>query len=74
MIPSAAAQAKGAAAMRAKADSRASDLMEIIEEIRAGGAISLREIAAALKYRGIPSARGGAWSAVQVSRVLARSA
>jgi hypothetical protein len=37
------------------------------------GAASLRSIAAALNDRSIPTARGaGRWSAVQVSRVLAR--
>ncbi|MFH6781148.1 MULTISPECIES: recombinase family protein [Methylobacterium] len=73
VTPSAEAQAKGGAAMKAKADSRAFDLMEIIEEIRSSGATSLREIAGALNARDIPTARGGTWSAVQVSRVLARS-
>ena len=34
----------------------------------------LRAIAAALNENGIPSARGGEWSAVQVSRVLSRAA
>ena len=32
--------------------------------------VSLRAIAAALEERGIPAARGGKWSAVQVSRLL----
>jgi DNA invertase Pin-like site-specific DNA recombinase len=74
VTPSAKAQAKGRAAMRAKADGRAFDLMPIIAELRAGGATSLRELAAGLNARGIPTARGGAWSAIQVSRVLTRPA
>lgn len=72
VVPSAEAQAKGGAAMKAKADTRAIDLMGIIEEIRSNGASSLRELAAGLNARGIPTARGSTWSAVQVSRVLAR--
>ena len=41
-------------------------------ELRAAGATSLRAIAAGLNERGIPTARGGAWNAPQVMRVLAR--
>jgi DNA invertase Pin-like site-specific DNA recombinase len=48
------------------------DLRPVMDEVRAAGASSLREIAAALNARAIPAARGGAWSAVQVSRVLER--
>jgi DNA invertase Pin-like site-specific DNA recombinase len=55
---------------RAKASKRAADLLPTIEEIRADGASSLREIAAALNERGIPAPRGGEWQAVQVQRVL----
>lgn len=55
---------------QAKAERRAADLAPIITEIRASGATSLREIAAALNARGIPTARGGQWSAVQVSRII----
>jgi hypothetical protein len=40
------------------------------KELQAGGATSLRAIAAGLEERGIPAARGGKWSAVQVARVL----
>ena len=39
-------------------------------ELRAAGCESLRAIAAGLEERGIPAARGGKWSAVQVSRLL----
>ena len=55
------------------ANGRALDLTPIIAEIRAAGAVSLREIAAGLNCRGILTARGGRWSAVQVQRVLARA-
>jgi len=40
------------------------------KELQAGGAMSLRAIAAGLEERGIPAARGGKWSAVQVMRLL----
>jgi DNA invertase Pin-like site-specific DNA recombinase len=57
---------------QAKATGRAQDLSGIIEAIRADGATSLRDIAEGLNRRSIPTARGGAWSAVQVSRVLSK--
>jgi hypothetical protein len=43
-----------------------------VKELQAAGAESLRAIAEGLEARGIPAARGGKWSAVQVSRLLAR--
>ncbi len=55
------------------ASTRAADLQPIIADIRASGARSLREIAAGLNQRSIPTARGRSWSAVQVKRVLQRS-
>ena len=48
------------------------DLAPIIGELQAAGAASLRAIAAGLNERGIPTARGGQWTAIQVSRVLNR--
>lgn len=55
-----------------KSAQRAQDLGPTIRELQASGA-SLREIAAALNARKIPTARGGEWSAVQVKRVLDRA-
>lgn len=55
-----------------KAGARAADLASTIADLRTSGAASLRDLAAGLNERGIPAARGGEWSAVQVSRVLAR--
>ena len=46
------------------------DLAPTIQELQAGGCESLRAIAAGLEERGIPAARGGKWSAVQVARLL----
>lgn len=68
------AKAKGVQARIAKADNRAADLMPIIAGIRAAGARSLRQVAEALNERDILTAKGGRWSAVQVSRIEARVA
>jgi DNA invertase Pin-like site-specific DNA recombinase len=57
---------------RAKAAQRAGDLSPIISELREAGISSFAGIAKALNERGIPTARGGEWQAVQVQRVLAR--
>ena len=61
------------ASARARAEQSrkwATDLTPTIEAIKARGAVSLRDIADALNKRGIPTARGGSWSATQVQRVL----
>jgi DNA invertase Pin-like site-specific DNA recombinase len=63
-----------AAARRAMASKRAADLLPAIRHAQSKGASTLRDIASALNETGIPTARGGEWSAVQVSRVLARAA
>ncbi len=59
-----------ARARRSRMLARAADLIPVIKVIRAEGARSLRRIAAALNERGILTARGRQWSAVQVRRVL----
>jgi DNA invertase Pin-like site-specific DNA recombinase len=61
------ARAAGNAAQRARVD-----LADTVKELQAAGCESLRAIAAELDTRGIPAARGGKWSAVQVSRLLER--
>jgi DNA invertase Pin-like site-specific DNA recombinase len=71
---SAEASAAGRATKTAQAIARAADVLPIIADIQAGGAKSLREIAAELNARGIPTARGGQWSATQVQRVMVRLA
>jgi DNA invertase Pin-like site-specific DNA recombinase len=65
--------ANGRAARTRAAINRAGDLLPIMADIKTGGASSLRAIAAELNSRGIPSARDGDWSAIQVARVLERS-
>ncbi|MCJ7995252.1 recombinase family protein [Rhizobium cremeum] len=61
-----------------KAHRRASDVLPIVAAIRTeiGSDASLGAIAKALTERGVktPSGRGAEWSAVQVSRLLARAA
>lgn len=56
-----------------KAISKAKDLLPIIRIFQREGAATLRDIAAKLNEKGIPTARGGAWSAVQVQRILHRA-
>jgi Recombinase len=55
------------------ASERAANIAPVIAELHAGGAKSLRDIAAGLNQRGIATARGGTWTATQVARVMARS-
>src|ERR1700680_3679155 len=64
------ARAAGRATLQERARSRAVDPAPTIKEVQAAGCESLRAIAAGLEERGIPAARGGKWSAVQVSRLL----
>ena len=63
---------RGRVTRSATARARATDLRPILADLQASGAKSLREIAAGLNHRHIPTARGGAWSAVQVKRVVER--
>ena len=49
---------------------RAMDLMSVIQELRASGAVSLSQIAEGLNSKGISTARGSEWSRAQVYRVL----
>jgi DNA invertase Pin-like site-specific DNA recombinase len=62
----------GNKARTARANARATNLATALEKIRADGATSLRDIAAALNEQEVPAPRGGQWSAVQVQRLLAR--
>jgi DNA invertase Pin-like site-specific DNA recombinase len=62
----------GHAANRKAADKFAANVKPIIAEIRSSGATSLRKIATALAARGVPTARGGVWNAMQVSAIMRR--
>ena len=68
------AQAKGASANRAGADTFAANVLPVVRQIQASGAITLRAIAEALNARGIRTARGGAWYSSTVGNLLARAA
>jgi DNA invertase Pin-like site-specific DNA recombinase len=59
------------AVQTANADARRSNVLPIIESIRAAGVTTLKGIASALNARGVKTARGGEWTATQVSRVIA---
>ena len=60
------------AVKKAEADAHALAVMPAIREAQAAGARSLRQIAAALTGRGIPTARGGKWEAATVANILKR--
>ena len=68
----AATTAAAAAARTAAADAFAAKVRPIIREIQNSGVTSLRGVARALTARGIRTARGGDWTAVQVSDILRR--
>src|ERR1700732_646834 len=60
------------AARKDKADRYSANVLPVIREIQASGVKSLRAIARALAARGVRTARGGSWTAVQVSDILER--
>jgi DNA invertase Pin-like site-specific DNA recombinase len=66
------ARRAGRQAITAKARARAADLAPMIAELQDQGVTSRGAIANALNDKGIPTARGGEWSATQVGRVLAK--
>ena len=66
------AREAGRAALTRMAASRAADLTPIIATLRADGATSLRQLAAGLNEREVPTARGRSWSPTQVARLLDR--
>lgn len=63
-------RAKGRSSQTARKEARATDLRPILRALKEEGSRSLRAMAAELTTRGIPAARGGAWSATQVRRIL----
>jgi DNA invertase Pin-like site-specific DNA recombinase len=66
------ARKKSLAARSAAADAFAANVRPIIEQIQASGVSSLRGVAKALNARGVRTARGSEWTAVQVNNVLER--
>jgi DNA invertase Pin-like site-specific DNA recombinase len=69
------ANARGRAVARVKADADrfALNVAPIIREIQLSGIASHRAIAKALNARGVATARGGQWTAVQVGAILKRA-
>lgn len=57
-----------------RAMARAHDLRVIIDEVRAEGAQSLREVAEALNKRNISAPSGGRWLPTQVNRIIQKLA
>jgi hypothetical protein len=55
-----------------KADSFASEIKPIIDEIKQAGIVTLAGIATALNARGIQTARGGRWHATTVRNIVQR--
>lgn len=64
------AQTKGRSAQAHRARVRATEIVPIIQEIRAAGLTTLEEIARALNRRGYKTTRGKAWHKTTVMRVL----
>lgn len=72
LIPGAGQQA-ATAAVKAMADARAADLLSHLQQLQAGGISSLQALARQLNADGIPTARGGQWTATAVKRVMERA-
>jgi DNA invertase Pin-like site-specific DNA recombinase len=68
----AAARKKAASANREAAQIHSSNVLPIIREIQGSGVKSRRGIARALTARGVATARGGLWTAVQVGAIIDR--
>jgi hypothetical protein len=68
------ASVKGAASNKVGADAFARNVLPVIEAIQRQGITALEGIAAELNARNVQTARGGAWAAMQVSRILKRAA
>ena len=63
---------RAVANLKADADRFAKNIAPIIREIQSTGVASHRGIARSLNARGVATARGGAWTAVQVGSILRR--
>ena len=63
---------RAVASVRADADRFAKNVAPIIREIQSSGVASHRAIARSLNARGVATARGGQWTAVQVGSILRR--
>jgi hypothetical protein len=63
---------RAVANLKADADRFAKNIAPIIREIQSTGVASHRGIARSLNARGVATARGGEWTAVQVGSILQR--
>lgn len=63
------ASRRGARANKAQADAFARNVLPIIASIRREGSTTLRDIAAKMNERRIPTARNGKWAPMQVKRI-----
>jgi DNA invertase Pin-like site-specific DNA recombinase len=66
------AQARSRTARSAQADQFTSNILPVVDQIKAAGICTLTGIAEALNARGLRPPRGGEWHAIQVKRVLQR--
>jgi DNA invertase Pin-like site-specific DNA recombinase len=66
------ARLRSSAARKENSERYSANLLPVIREIQRSGVKSLRGVARALTVRGIPTARGGTWTPVQVSDILRR--
>jgi DNA invertase Pin-like site-specific DNA recombinase len=65
-------RAKVTVARKEAARERARAIMPIVAEVKAAGNSTLQSIADELNRRGVPTARGCAWQAVSVARIIGR--
>ena len=66
------AQARSRQARMVQADQFASNILPVVLQIKGAGVQTLSGIAETLNARGLGTARGGEWRAIQVKRVLER--
>jgi DNA invertase Pin-like site-specific DNA recombinase len=63
---------RATASVKANADRFARNVLPVIRDVQSSGVTSHRAIARSLNARGIATARGGQWTAVQVGAILQR--
>jgi hypothetical protein len=63
---------RATASVKANADKFARTVLPVIRDIQSSGMSSHRAIARSLNARGVATARGGQWTAVQVGAILQR--
>ena len=66
------AQAMGRACGVLAADNFAANVLPLVRQMQAGGAVTLAELASGLNNRGVQTARGGMWHPMTVKNLLAR--